>query len=75
MILNENTMLEGIYNKSTSPLWQWGFRQCLPFSWKTLRGKHCPHPIAVMGVVEMFGPCFVWYWTYRTGPLVFRQTL
>ena len=27
-------------------------RQCLPFSWTTLRGKHCQHPIAVMGVVE-----------------------
>ena len=28
---------------------EWGFRQCLPF-----RGKHCQHPIAVMGVVDMF---------------------
>ena len=26
---------------STTPLWQWGFRQCLPFSWKRLKGKHC----------------------------------
>ena len=33
---------------------QWGFRQCLPFSWTTLRDKHCRHPIAVMGVVDMF---------------------
>ena len=34
---------------------QWGFRQCLPFSWTTLRGKHCRHPIAVlMGVVDTF---------------------
>ena len=32
-------------NVSTIPL-----RQCLPFSWTTLRGKHCQHPIAVMGV-------------------------
>jgi hypothetical protein len=39
-------------NVSTTPLWQWGFRQCLPFSWTTLRDKHCWHPIAVMGVVE-----------------------
>ena len=31
-----------------------GFRQCLPFSWTTLRGKHCQHPIAVMGVVDKF---------------------
>ena len=23
-------------NISTTPLWQWGFRQCLPFSWTTL---------------------------------------
>ena len=43
-------------NISTTPLWQWGFRQCLPFSWTTLRGKHCWHPIAVLGVVDMFGP-------------------
>ena len=34
-------------NVSTSPLRQWGFRQCLPFSWTTLRVKHCRHPIAV----------------------------
>ena len=32
-----------------------GFRQCLPFSWTTLRDKHCQHPIAVMGVVDTFG--------------------
>ena len=41
-------------NVSTTPLRQWGFRQCLPFSWTTLRGKHCRHPIAVMGVVDTF---------------------
>ena len=34
---------------------QWGFGQCLPFSWTTLRGKHCRHPIALMGVVDTFG--------------------
>ena len=34
---------------STTPL-----RQCLPFSWTTLRGKHFRHSIAVMGVVDMF---------------------
>ena len=39
-------------NVSTTPLQQWGFQQCLPFSWTTLRGKHCWHPIAVMGVVD-----------------------
>ncbi len=43
-------------NVSTTPLRQWGFRQCLPFSWTTLRGKHCWHPIAVMGVVDTFRP-------------------
>merc|ERR1711997_1165704 len=42
-------------NVSTTPLRQWGFRQCLPFSWTTLRGKHCRHPIAVMGVVDTLG--------------------
>ena len=31
------------------------FWQCLPFSWTTLRGKHCRHPTAVMGVIDMFG--------------------
>ena len=41
-------------NVSTSPLRQWGFRQWLTFSWTTLRGKHCRHPIAVMGVVDTF---------------------
>ena len=50
-------------NVSTTPLRQWGFQQCLPFSWTTLRGKHCWHPIAVMGVVDLFGPnirfCFI----------------
>ena len=42
-------------NVSTTPLRQWGFWQCLPFSCSTLRGKHYRHPIAVMGVVDMFG--------------------
>ena len=46
-------------NVSTTPLRQWGFRQCLPFSWTTLSGKHFQHPIAVMGVVDTFGPCFI----------------
>ena len=31
-------------NVSTTPLRQWGFQQCLPFSWTTLRYKHCRHP-------------------------------
>ena len=43
-------------NMSTTPLRQWGFQQCLPFSWTTLSGKHCWHPIAIMGVVDTFRP-------------------
>ena len=35
---------------------QWGFWQYLPFSWTTLKDKHCRHSIAVMGFVDMFGP-------------------
>ena len=42
-------------NVSTTPLRQWGFRQCLPFCWKTLSSKDCWHPIAVMGVVDTLG--------------------
>ena len=42
-------------NLSTTPLRQWGFRQCLPFSMTTPRGKHCWHSLAVMGVVYTFG--------------------
>ena len=30
------------------------FQQNLPFSWTTKKGKHCWHPIAVMGVVDTF---------------------
>ena len=33
-----------------------GCRQCLTFSWTTLRGKHCRRPIvAVMGFAHAFG--------------------
>ena len=46
-------------NVSTTPLRQWDFWQCLPFSWTTLRGKHCRQPITVMGAVDRFGPCLV----------------
>ena len=41
----------------SSALWQC-LRLCqFKISWDTqaLRGKHCWHPIAVMGVVDMFG--------------------
>ena len=53
---NEHTSVSLSPNVSTTPLRQWGFQQCLPFSWTTLRGNHCRHPIAVMGVVDTFGP-------------------
>jgi len=43
------------WNVPTTPLRQWGFRQCLPFTWTTLRGKHCRYPIAGMGVVDTLG--------------------
>ena len=46
-------------NVSTTPLRQWGFGQCLPFRWTTLGGKHYWHPIAVMGVVDMFGKAWL----------------
>ena len=36
------------------PLQQWGFWQCLTFSWTTLGGKHYRHPIAIMGNVDTF---------------------
>ena len=42
---------------STTPLGQWGFQQYLPFSWTTLKGKHCWQPIAVMGVVDTYPVC------------------
>ena len=47
-ISNIQTFLSS--NVSTTPL-----QQCLPFSWTTLRGKHCRYPIAAMGVVDTFG--------------------
>ena len=48
-------------NVSTTPLWQWGFQQCLTFSWTALRGKHCQHSITVMGVVDTLGHQFSKY--------------
>ena len=43
-------------NVSTT-IWQWVFREPLPFRWTTLRGKHCRHPIVIMWVVDTFGLC------------------
>ena len=53
--------LEGIskYLRGEQDLCQLGLlpeRIYNPFSWKTLRGKHCRHPIAVMVVVDTLGP-------------------
>ena len=36
---NSERLLRPCPNVSTTPLRQWGFRQCLPFSWTTLIGK------------------------------------
>ena len=50
-------MVTGVYIARTYLQLHYGnkfFWQCLPFSWKTLRGKYCRHPIAVMGVVDAF---------------------
>ena len=48
------------YLQSTTPLRQWGFRQCLPFSWTTRRNKYYWYPISVMGVVDTFGLSVQW---------------
>ena len=55
-------------NVSTTPLQQWGFWQCLPFSLTTLRRNHCWHPIAVMGFVDISGILFsVWDKSHNPG--------
>ena len=53
--IESHIFLSSSSNVSTTPLWQWVFWQCLPFSWPTLRDKHCRHPIAVIEVVDTFG--------------------
>ena len=50
-VVEQEDNLRGV---PTTPLRQWGFRRCLPFSWTTLRGKHCRQPITLMGVVDTF---------------------
>ena len=54
--IESHIFLSSSSNVSTTPLRQWGFWQCLPFSWTTVRDKHCRYPIAVMGVVDTFEP-------------------
>ena len=54
---------------STTPLRQWNFRQCLPFSWTTLKSKHFRHTISIMGVVDMFQPCFLLFLFFSKKPL------
>ena len=44
-------------NVSTTPLRQWGLRQCFPFSWTTLGCKHCQHPIAFAFVHKFWQLC------------------
>ena len=58
---------------STTPLRQWGFWQCLLFCWTTLRGKHCRHPIAVMGVVNTFGHCSHYHLQFQVNPPNFAK--
>merc|ERR1712051_861896 len=58
---------------STTPLQQWGFRQCLPFSWTTQRGKYCQHPIAIMGVVGTFRHCTLKAWGQKKPQSHFNQ--
>ena len=48
-----NTMPERIYN----PITAMGFSAMFTFQLDKLRGKHCRHPIAIMGVVDTFGQC------------------
>ena len=49
-MIPRGTIPEHIYNSITAL----GFQLCLSFSWTTLRGKHCQHPIVVIGVVDTF---------------------
>ena len=65
-------------NVSTIPFWQWDFRQCLPFSWTSLRGKHCRYPFVLIRVVNTFRLCVFWYsWWFwqRWYPLFWRRIL
>ena len=50
-------------NVCTTPLWQWGFWQCLDFSWTTLRGKQWQHIIALLGVVDTVPNNSYHFWT------------
>ena len=57
-------------NISTTPLQQWGFQQCLPFSWTTLKDRYCRRPIAVMGrmvVLSRFLSVFIVLERYNFG--------
>ena len=49
-----NQVSASLYEIPVKYLREWSFRQCLPFSWTTLRSNHCRHPIVVMGVVDTF---------------------
>jgi hypothetical protein len=43
-----------------------GFSAMFTFQLETLRGKQCRHPIAVMGVVEIFRPYIILAATRKT---------
>ena len=55
VLIRENKLDYLKLERTDNPIMARGFQQCLPFSWTTLRCKHCRHPIAVMGVVDTFG--------------------
>ena len=42
-------------NVSTTPITAMVCRQCLPLSVVQLKGKHCPKPYCLNGVVDTFG--------------------
>ena len=42
-----------------------GFSAMFTFQLDNTEGKHCRHPIAVMGVVDMFGHCGFTLSVYR----------
>jgi hypothetical protein len=51
-----------------TPITGIGCQQCLLFSWTILRGKDCPHPIAVIGFAHDFGLCGI---SGMLGPMIF----
>ena len=50
------TIVRPSWNACATPITGMGCRQCLPFSWTTLRGKHCQYPIALVWFAHAFRP-------------------